>query len=110
PVVAVEPSDAGGGAVAVAVDEIGGIHTVVGLIDGEIHIQIAVVVIIEEAGHGRLHADIETIFGRHIFKMRYAFGVDTLVDVKNIPSAERILIDGIADVDIHQAIVVDIDE
>ena len=60
-------------------DKAPGCFAVVGFVNGEVHVQIAVVVIVEKGGHGRLYVDVEAIFGGHVFKMRYAVFIDALV-------------------------------
>src|SRR5882724_11115769 len=55
-----------------------------GFINGQVHVEVAVIVIIKKAGHGTLYMNIEPIFSSHIFKMRNAVLIDPLVYIKNI--------------------------
>ncbi len=54
----------------------------------EEHIQVAVVVIVEETGHGRLYMDVQTIFRGHILELRDPFVVISLVDIEDIPALQ----------------------
>src|ERR1700733_7480766 len=50
--------------------------------------------------------NIQAIFGSHILKMRNSVFIYSLIDIEDIPSFQRISIDGIADIDVHKTIIV----
>src|SRR5262249_29118765 len=75
----------------------------------EEHVQIAIVVVVEKAGHRGLDPDIEPILRGHVPEVRNAVAVISLVDIKDIPPLKGVAGNGVADVDIGQPVVVDID-
>ena len=52
--------------------------------------------------------NIKAVFGSHILKMRNTLFICSLINIQNVSSAQRILIDGVAYIHIHQPVVIDI--
>src|SRR6185437_283499 len=50
--------------------------------------------------------NIQSILHSHIFKMRDTIFIQSLVDIEYISSFERIFIDGITDINIHEPIII----
>src|SRR5664279_3108991 len=50
--------------------------------------------------------NVQAIFGSHIFKMRDALFVQSLIDIEYISSLKRIFIDGITNINVHETIVI----
>src|SRR5882757_5935922 len=109
PIVTEQPSQARSRSLLVTPEKNRRIVPVGSFIDRQIHVQVPIVIIIEKTGHGRLHMNIQPVFGCHVLKMRNAFFIDTLVDIQYVPPPQRICIDGITDIDIHKPVVVYID-
>src|SRR5688572_11725659 len=56
-----------------------GVITVRRFVNGEVHVEVTIVIIVEKSSHGRLYVNIQSVFGSHVFKMRNTCFIRSLV-------------------------------
>ena len=82
--------------------------TVNNFIGSDVTIQVTIIIIVEECGHGRLAIVCQPIFLCHLFESWNAFLVHPLVDIQKIFTVLGFLLQRSANINIQKTIVIDI--